>query len=97
MTRPRPYTNVFSAKGFIKLYKKANVRIQKEVDEKLRIFSKNPHDLGLRNHELHEEWEGYRSIDITNDYRAIYKEVREGEEINAYFIELGTHEELYGN
>jgi len=96
MTKPKPYTNVFSTKGFINLYKNADVRIKKEVDERLRIFGKNPHDLGLRNHELHEEWEGYRSIDITNDYRAVYEEVQEGEEINAYFIALGTHDELYG-
>jgi len=45
---------------------------------------------------LHEEWEGFRSIDITNDYRAVYEEVQEGEEINAYFVALGTHDELYG-
>ena len=96
MTKPIPYNNIFSTKGFINLYKKADVRIKKEVDEKLRIFGKNPHDLGLRNHELHEEWEGYRSIDISNDYRAVYEEVQEGEEINAYFIALGTHDELYG-
>lgn len=96
MTKPTPYSNTYSNKKFIKLYKKADVRIRKQIDECLRIFSKNPHDLGLRNHELHEEWEGYRSIDITNNHRAIYKEVYEGEEINAYFIALGTHDELYG-
>ena len=96
MTKPTPYTQVYSTIDFIRLYKKADVRIRKQVDEKLRIFSKTPHDLGLRNHPLHEEWEGFRSIDITNDYRAVYEEVQEGEEINAYFIALGTHDELYG-
>ena len=96
MTKPTPYTHVYSTIDFIRLYKKADVRIRKQVDGKLRIFSKNPHDLGLRNHLLHEEWEGFRSIDITNDYRAVYEEVQEGEEINAYFIALGTHDELYG-
>ena len=96
MTKPTPYTNIFSNKSFIKQYKTVDVRIRKQVDQKLQIFSKNPHDLGLRNHALHEEWEGYRSIDITGDYRAIYKEVHEGGEINAYFVALGTHDELYG-
>ena len=96
MTKPTPYNNIFSTKDFTALYKTADVRIKKEVDEKLRIFGKNPHELGLRNHLLHEEWEGFRSIDITNDYRAVYEEVQEGEEINAYFIALGTHDELYG-
>ena len=96
MTKPTPYSNIFTNKEFIELYKKVDVRIRKEIDEKLHIFGKNPHDLGLRNHELQKEWEGFRSIDVTNDYRAIYKEVHEGEEINAYFVALGTHEELYG-
>ena len=96
MTKPTPYNNIFSTKDFTTLYKKADVRIKKEVDECLRIFGKNPHDLGLRNHPLHEEQEGYRSIDITHDYRAIYKEAHEGKEINAYFVALGTHDELYG-
>ncbi len=96
MTKPTRYTNIFSSKSFIEQYKKVNVRIRKQVDQKLTIFSKNPHDAGLRNHALHEEWEGYRSIAITADYRAIYKEVHEGGEINAYFVALGTHDELYG-
>src|SRR5438093_626799 len=97
MTKPTPYSNTYSNKKFIKLYKKADVRIRKQVDDKLRIFGKNPHDLGLRNHELHGEWEGYRSIDITNDYRAIYKKAQEGEEAKPYFVAIGTHEELYEN
>lgn len=95
MTRPIPYTNVYSNKEFIELYKKTDVRIRKITDEKLEIFSKNPFDTGLNNHSLRDEWKGYMSIDITNDYRAVYKEVKEGEEINAYFVALGTHEELY--
>ncbi len=96
MTKPIPYTHVYSNKEFIKLYKKADVRIRKSTDERLRIFGKNPFEAGLNNHPLRDEREGYRSIDITNDYRAIYKEAKEGEEMNAYFVALGTHEELYG-
>jgi addiction module RelE/StbE family toxin len=95
MTKPTPYTHVFSDKEFIKLYKKSDVRTKKSIDEKLRVFGKNPFELRLNNHLLRDEWLGYRSIDITSDYRAIYKEVREGEELNAYFVALGTHKELY--
>ena len=85
---------VFS-KNFIRLYKRVNVRIRKRVDEQIDIFEKNPKDLGLRNHKLHNEWAGYRSIDVTNDYRAIFEIVHEGGETYAYFIDLGTHDELY--
>jgi addiction module RelE/StbE family toxin len=95
MTNPISYTHVFSDKEFIKLYKKADVRLKKSIDEKLKVFVKNPFEAGLDNHPLRDEWEGHRSIDITTDYRAIYKEVKEGEELNAYFVALGTHKELY--
>lgn len=96
MTKPVPYAHVFSTKEFIAQYKKADVRVRKEIDDKLKLFQKNPYELGLNNHPLRDAWEGYRSINITNDHRAIYKEVKEGEELNAYFVDLGTHEELYG-
>lgn len=84
------------SKEFIKKYKKANVRIRNRVDQQLQKFETNPNELGLRNHQLHGEWAGYKSIDITEDYRAIYKDVHEEKETNAYFIDLGTHKELYG-
>jgi addiction module RelE/StbE family toxin len=81
---------------FYRLYKKANVRIQKAVDEKIALFEKDLYNLELNNHELHDEYEGYRSINITNDYRALYEEVPSGKETIAYFSLLGTHKELYG-
>lgn len=80
---------------FYKLYKEANVRIQNEVDRKIAIFKKDPYDLELNNHALHDEYEGFRSIDITNDYRAIYEEVPGANEPVAYFSLLGTHKDLY--
>jgi addiction module RelE/StbE family toxin len=95
MTKPIPYFRVSLNRDFIKLYKKADVRLKKSVDEKLRVFVKNPFELGLNNHALQDEWEGYRSIDITNDYRAIYEELKEGEKVKASFVALGTHKELY--
>jgi addiction module RelE/StbE family toxin len=93
--KPVRYTSIFTSREFIRDYKQANVRIRKFVDEALRRFAKNPTEWGLNNHLLVEEWSGYRSIDVTADYRAIYKEVREGKELTAYFIALGTHDELY--
>ena len=96
MIRPKLYTNVFSTKEFIERYKAVDVRTARAVDQKLELFEKNPFDLGLHNHALRDEWAGHQSIDITNDYRAVYKEVYDGEERNAYFVALGTHEELYG-
>ena len=83
--------------AFVKTLKKINVRIRKSFKERILLFSKDPYSLQLDNHTLRKKYQGYRSIDITVDYRAIYKERQEGKEILAYFTLLGTHTELYGN
>lgn len=87
---------VFYDPEFYEKLKKVDVRIRKSVKKQMLLFSKNPNDPALCNHALRHEWQGYRSIDITNDVRAIYKEVRVREDIVAYFAIFGTHKELYG-
>lgn len=80
---------------FIVTLKKANVRIRKSFKARMTIFLLNPNDLQLHNHALKDEYEGKRSIDITNDWRAIFEEIQEGEDIIMYFVSLGTHAQLY--
>lgn len=82
--------------NFLKILKKSNVRIKKAFKECILLFEKNPHDLELNNHPLQREYDGFRSIDITVDYRAVYKEVIQDEETYIYFISFGTHTQLYG-
>ena len=67
----------------------------KSFKEAIAVFVQNPLHPQLHNHKLRNEWEGYRSINITADYRAIYEEVNVDEESLAYFVTIGTHEELY--
>ena len=81
---------------FFEKLKKVDVRIRRSFEEKIAVFEKNPFDPSLNNHALKEPYEGLRSIDITNDYRAVYEEVPSGNETVAYFSLLGTHKELYG-
>lgn len=82
--------------GFIKKLKKLNVRIRKSFRKRIAIFQKDPFSQELDNHHLRDKWEGYRSIDITSDWRAIYEDVKEGDEPFAYFVDIGTRKELYG-
>lgn len=82
---------------FIEKFKKLDVRIRKALKEKIAIFQKNPLDSQLNNHQLKDEYLGYRSIDITADYRAIYEEINKAEDRVFYFIAIGTHPELYEN
>lgn len=87
--------NVALDSDFLKKFKKVNVRIKKSFKERILLFSENHSHPQLNNHALRDEYEGYRSIDISSDWRAVYKETQIGEETVAYFVELGTHDQLY--
>lgn len=82
--------------AFFDKLKKIDVRVRKSVKERILLFSKNPHNPQLNNHSLRREYKGYKSINITADWRALYKEMQLKEETIAYFVLLGTHDELYG-
>ncbi len=79
----------------IKKVKKQDVRIRKSFKIAINLFSKDPNYLGLNNHSLSKEWEGFKSIDITSDLRAVYQEISEADETFAYFVDLDTHDQLY--
>lgn len=83
------------APDFLQKLKKLNVRIRRNAELQLTIFLTNPYATKLNNHKLRRSREGFRSINITNDYRALYSEKKEGDETVAYFEEIGTHKELY--
>lgn len=47
----------------------------------------------LNNHKLEPPYESYRSINITGDYRLVYKRI----ERDTYYLRaIGTHHQLYG-
>lgn len=81
--------------AFIRSVKKLDVIIRKNLKEKLALFIIDPFNPQLDNHALRKEYKGFRSIDISSDFRALYREVLEGEELVAFFIVIGTHKQLY--
>ena len=81
------------SRQFKKRKKKLPVRVGKRLEERLLLFSEDPFNPVLRNHVLAGEYAGYRSIDITGDWRAVY-ETQLGDV--AYFVDVGTHAYLYG-
>ena len=89
--------NVELDPDLVKRLKKLNVITRKSFKERIIKFSKNPQDSQLNNHSLKKEWQGHRSIDITAEWRAIYKEIQEGDSTVAYFVAIGTHKDLYGS
>ncbi len=82
--------------SFLTVLKKLHITIRKNFSYRIRLFAKNPYNLELNNHALHREYGGFRSIDITADYRALYEEKQEEQDTVAYFIAIGNHQELYG-
>ena len=62
-----------------------------KLGEEPELFRENPHHEALRNHLLTERYAGFRSIDVTEDWRALYRTEHE----RIIFVELGTHEQLY--
>lgn len=62
----------------------------------LDLFIEEPNHPTLRNHPLKKKHVGFRSIDVTGDVRAVFKEVQIAERIVIKFHLLGTHKELYG-
>lgn len=83
-------------KKFQKQYGRADIRIRSAFKVRLRLFCENPHHPLLHNHLLTGEYQGYRSINVTGDWRALFIESRSGTgEVVIEFKLFGTHSQLY--
>ncbi len=78
---------------FIREFKKCPVKIKSAFFKRQELFINERYSLILNNHPLSGEYKNYRSINITGDWRAIFKETDDGAII--YFIAIGTHSRLY--
>ncbi len=60
--------------------------------QRVEMFIQNPFHPFLNNHPLHGALQGFRSINIGGDLRALFRQTPE-----AYiFYRVGTHHQLYG-
>ncbi len=84
---------VVTHRSFNKKYVKLPKKLQKQTEDRIVLFSTESFHPLLDNHPLQGEWAGHRSINITGDYRAIFKQT-----INAaIFVDIDTHHNLYGS
>lgn len=84
------------SRGFLKQLKKATLEIKISFRNRLKLFLTDPLNPLLNNHKLTGQFSGCRSINVTGDWRAIYKEqLLPNEENTVIFLMLGTHSELY--
>ena len=80
---------------FTKQRKAAPLEVKQALLDTLELFLADPLNPFLRNHALKEKFAGFRSIDVTEDVRAVFKEEQSGERKVITFHLLGTHDELY--
>lgn len=66
-----------------------------KIERKLFLFVQNPGHPSLRTHKLTGEFENRWSISINRNIRMVYIIQAEDKEEFAYFIAIGTHEQVY--
>jgi len=76
---------------FLKPFDRLPKNIRTKFVERKNLFLVDPHHPLLNNHPVEKRFPGCRSINVTGDYRAIFKQ--EGPDI--IFVKIGTHSELY--
>ncbi|MBM3209118.1 type II toxin-antitoxin system mRNA interferase toxin, RelE/StbE family [Candidatus Shapirobacteria bacterium] len=78
---------------FVKSLRKAPRKIQIAYRTRLELFLTDKYYPILNNHALTGKYREYRSINISGDWRAIFREFENGNVV--YFDFLGTHSKLY--
>lgn len=79
-------------KNFKKKFKKLSPKIKRNYYERVEMFLKEPHNPILSNHSVDFIYPGWRSINITGDYRVLFEPQSEN---IVMFMKIGTHSELY--
>jgi addiction module RelE/StbE family toxin len=85
-------SQVFFHKQFERQYAVLDGKLRDKFKARMKIFINDEFDPMLNNHPLRGRYEGYRSINITGDMRALYKMKKEKQFV---FIYIGNHSKLY--
>ena len=81
------------SKLFKKQFQKLPPGVRQAAETRIELFKREEFHPLLNNHKLKEEFEGYRSINVTGDYRIIFKKETE---FLVRLEQIGTHPQLYG-
>lgn len=82
-------------KRFEKSFRKLSSKLQEKISDVLQIFVEDRYDTRLNNHALKWDFKGLRSINLTGDYRIIFREMKEWYIEIIELIDVNTHSELY--
>ncbi|OGY99806.1 MAG: hypothetical protein A2945_02310 [Candidatus Liptonbacteria bacterium RIFCSPLOWO2_01_FULL_52_25] len=79
-------------RNFEKQFTKLREGEKKRIKERLALFLDDEFNPTLNNHPLRGKYQGYRSINIAGDFRAIYKFKKPD---TCIFVAVDTHSKLY--
>lgn len=80
-------------KSFKKQFKKLPLKLQDQFADRLELYLIDPLAQQLRVHPLRGKFVGYWSMNISGDFRALYR--KDGDTITIFAL-IGTHSQLYG-
>lgn len=78
-------------KNFKKSYSKLSSKLQSQFDVRLALYLEDHTNPILNIHKLHGKEKGFYSLNVTADYRAVFKLTDD----LIIFYKIGTHSELY--
>lgn len=82
-------------KDFKKAYQKrieSNNNLTNRFESRYDLFEDDPTNPTLKDHALSGKLQGYRAFSITGDIRVVYYFFED----TAYFVDIGTHNQVYG-
>ncbi len=79
-------------RNFEKQFKKLPASVKQRFFKRLEIFEQFPYHPTLNTHILRGTFDGYQSINVTGDVRAIFMM---NDRNIAFFVAIGTHGQLY--
>ncbi len=82
---------IHSHRNFKKQFNKLTESQKRKFRERRDIFLRDEFNPVLNNHALKGIYQGYRSINVTGDIRAIYKKISSV----VIFVAIGSHSRLY--
>ena len=78
---------------FDRQFKKLHEELREKLRERVHLLSIDEFSPLLKNHKVSPPFEGYRSINITGDWRLVYKKLGP----DSYYLRaVSTHHQLFG-
>lgn len=82
-------------KNYKKSFSKLDSNIKNKAINRIELFKKDPFLKELNNHSLSWKLKDFRSINITWDFRAIFRELSNWTYEFVEFVSIWTHSQIY--